>query len=733
MSKTHRIRPGLLYVAVDANSGCLLGENEDYAFLKRDHAPILSLLDGKRSDDEIAEKLASTVGRAETYFHLMQLEEQSLIVEAKSKTEQHIDAIWHGAGFSPHQVDLLRRSHRFTVKSSKAPLREAVETVLEELGLLTCGKEATRDIVVIPCHDYLCPSVEKDVVTALCEGYQCVPMKLTGKSIWFGPLLAPDAQPCWTCLTEQLLRNRPVEAYLLRRGLGRDQVVAMPTEVASWTITGSAYFGILELAHALIVPECRQLENHLVTLSHRPAAVQRHRIRTRPQCPQCGDLGLVKTRFARPVSIADDRRPVSKHGGYRVVSSSRTFNRHQHLVDPITGIVAKLGPLEKRNHALRPVFGAAYYKHPAPDMVASDESFVQVAYGKGDTFEQARTSALCEAVERIAAMYQGDEPIIRGTYASLHPEAVDPRILQNFSDRQYGSRRPGDERIDRNFVPLPFDEHLEISWTPVWSLTHNRRRFLPAAYCFSHLPVAPEELVCGHNPNGHAAGNCLEEAILQGFLELVERDAVAIWWYNRIPRPKVELGSFDDPYLVAVQEHYASLGWEHWVLDITHDLRIPSVVSLARNARNSNYIIGMGCHFDPRIAVQRAVTEMHQVFDPTGKEPPLWREKDIEDSGFLAPDGAMRTAGDFDVFRETTLGALVHECVGRLRRAGLEMLVLDYTRPDVELATVKVVVPTLRHFWRRVGPGRLYDVPVELGWLEKPLDENALNPKSLVV
>ena len=59
---------------------------------------------------------------------------------------------------------------------------------------------------------------------------------------------------------------------------------------------------------------------------------------------------------------------------------------------------------------------------------------------------------------------------------------------------------------------------------------------------------------------------------------------------------------------------------------------------------------------------------------------------------------------------------------------GLEVLVLDQTRPDVGLPVVKVVVPGLRHFWRRVGPGRLYDVPVKLGWLREPLPEERLNP-----
>ena len=41
---------------------------------------------------------------------------------------------------------------------------------------------------------------------------------------------------------------------------------------------------------------------------------------------------------------------------------------------------------------------------------------------------------------------------------------------------------------------------------------------------------------------------------------------------------------------------------------------------------------------------------------------------------------------------------------------------------------VRVIVPGLLHFYKRFGPGRLYDVPVKLGWLDQPLREDELTP-----
>ena len=73
----------------------------------------------------------------------------------------------------------------------------------------------------------------------------------------------------------------------------------------------------------------------------------------------------------------------------------------------------------------------------------------------------------------------------------------------------------------------------------------------------------------------------------------------------------------------------------------------------------------------------------------------------------------------------------VRQCVQIAADHGLETLVLDQTRPDVGLHVVKVMVPGLRHFWARFGPGRLYDVPVRMGWLPRSLNENELNPQMI--
>ncbi len=75
-----------------------------------------------------------------------------------------------------------------------------------------------------------------------------------------------------------------------------------------------------------------------------------------------------------------------------------------------------------------------------------------------------------------------------------------------------------------------------------------------------------------------------------------------------------------------------------------------------------------------------------------------------------------------DLLEDVTL------CVDILSKLNLEVLVKNQTRPDLGLSVVKVIVPGLRHFWARYAPGRLYEVPVQMGWLNEPTAEEDLNP-----
>ncbi len=357
--------------------------------------------------------------------------------------------------------------------------------------------------------------------------------------------------------------------------------------------------------------------------------------------------------------------------------------------------------------------------------------------GKGMTDAQARASALGEAVERYSGVFRGDEVRIKTSYGELISEAIHPNACMNFSARQYREREEWNRReAEHNWVPEPFDEDRQTEWTPVWSLTEERWKYVATAYCYFGYPFSAENDFCRPDSNGNAAGANLEEAILHGFLEVVERDSVALWWYNRARRPRVELSSFAEPYFEALAELYRVLGREMHVLDISADLAIPAFAAVSRGEKDTgDLLLGFGAHLEPRIAIAKALTEMNQFLaEVIADESPRFFVGELFEDTFLASDrSAVRTGGDYTHLESEDLREALRTCVELARKRGLEALVLDQTRADARMRAVKVIVPGMRPWWARFGPGRLYDVPVEIGWQAARLCEEQLNPCHLTV
>ncbi len=158
----------------------------------------------------------------------------------------------------------------------------------------------------------------------------------------------------------------------------------------------------------------------------------------------------------------------------------------------------------------------------------------QLHLRQGNHGRASQGQRVCEAIERYSGIFQGHERRRTARYAELGEEALHPHCCLLFSERQYREREPHNARGSTyNYIPMPFDPERETEWTPVWSLTHQTVRYLPTTLCYFDYPFDPDYCFAAACSNGNAAGNCLEEAILQGLLELVERDSVGLWWYNR--------------------------------------------------------------------------------------------------------------------------------------------------------------------------------------------------------
>jgi len=463
-------------------------------------------------------------------------------------------------------------------------------------------------------------------------------------------------------------------------------------------------------------------------------------VAARPQCPSCGRKTLRDPRrAATPVELGEGGKVVMTSGGYRSVSSSATVARFRRHVSPLTGVVSRLEPIKADLPLTTNYYATHNFSGPSETVHELRAGLSGGSFGKGSTAEQGEASALMEAIERYSGIFQGDEIRSKRRFSDFQSgEAILPNEVLLFSEAQVRQAQAPTLGSDApEGILALFDRAARIEWSPVWSLRDARFKYLPTTLmCFFYR--GPHAFAA--DSNGCAAGNTIEEAIVQGFLELVERDSYAIWWYNRSQRAEVDLDLFQESYVRDLRAQLAETNRKLWVLDVTNDLGIPSFVAISHWMQNSqeNIEFGSGAHFDSRIALLRALTELTQFLSigvmggGTGEKSTLDGSTPLRlrDYPFLTPSGRVTVPpgipskfGRLDNTRDQ-----VNACVTVAKRQGLDFLVLDQMRPDIEVPVVRVIVPGLRHFYRRFGPGRLYDVPVKLGLRDQPISESELTP-----
>lgn len=723
----------------------LLGERQQTVLSGRAFTRVGPLLDGRRSVDEIAAALAPEFSMPEVFYTLQLLERDGYIVEGNG-LHAHA-AFWHELGVDAAAGDRLGQ-RPVVVTTIGAVDRGPLEAAFMETGLRIA---ADGEIEVVLTDDYEQTGLAEVNARALASGRDWMLVKPEGAVIWIGPVFHPGEGPCWACLAQRLKANRQMEAYIQATRGSSDPIV--PT-LARFPAMASmaAHLVTLEVAKWLARGRPERLQNTLLTFDLLSLEQQVHAVVRRPQCSACGDPRLFDPgREAQPVRLQPARKKFRSDGGHRAYLPEETFEKYKHHVSPITGVVSSLQRLDYyEGSGLIYTYGAGHnFALMNRDLFFLLRNIRGRSGGKGMTDMQAKLSGLCEAVERYSGVFRGDEIRTRSSYRDLGARAIDPRSYLLFSDRQYERRREWNRAHDSDFhrVPEPFDERRAIDWSPVWSLTRHEPRYVPSAYCYYGHPDLQEYFDTASDANGNAAGNTLEEAVLQGFLELVERDAVALWWYNRLRKPEVDLASFPEPYVGALIDHYRTLHREIWALDITSDLGIPTIAAISRRTDRAvqDIVLGFGAHLDPKIALLRALTEINQFMpcvsaDDDGGATKYWFDDSeairwwqtatLHNQPYLVPrEGApAQRREDFPDLSKDDLREDVETCVRIAAGRNLETFVLDQTRPDVSLNVVKVIVPGLRHFWKRFGPGRLYDIPAQMGWLERPVAEEDLNP-----
>jgi len=737
------------------SEGVVLQSEHGHVFLRGHvYSRLAPLLDGQHTVEEVVDKLNGRVSAVEVVYALKLLAQRGYVVDAAPSVPPTQAAFWDVLNVEPGEAIVRLRETSVSVKTfGNIPL-EPFLSLLTVLGVPVSDDGACT---VVLTDDYLHDELSAFNSEALAYEHPWLLVKPVGTEVWIGPLFIPGKTGCWACLAHRLQGARKIDSYL------REKAEAVPLSSFSSAALPSTLHTALSIAATETAKwigrgQNEDLEGQVVTLNMLSLDKQTHALVRRPQCPHCGDPNAVTANQSAPIVLQSCKKVFISDGGHRSFAPDETWQALKHHISPITGIVGALYPTAPwvGETSFTPSFLSSHNfvhfpQEDAFDLAALEVSLKSGSGGKGRDPIQAKVSAVSEAIERYSGTFQGDEARVSARREDLGTTAILPNTCMHYSEWQLHNRQQWNASSSRStWVPEPFDEHKEIEWSPVWSLTHSEPRYVPTAYCYYGYARKHQTWFARADSNGCAAGRSKEEAILQGFMEVVERDNIALWWYNRLQRPAVDLTSFAEPYFEQLRDYYHMLHRDLWVLDITSDLPIPTFAALSRRYDGGveDIIWGFGAHLDVRLAILRALTEVNQwlpvvhsgitkkdnIYRAQGHEAvQWWKTATLENQPYLAPDKAVapRVHTDYSQDWSDDLAIDVQTCVSIAATKRLETLVLDQTRPDTGLHVVKVIVPGLRHFWPRFAPGRLYEVPVQMGWLKQPLTEDRLNPQHI--
>ncbi|MGQ9689575.1 MAG: YcaO-like family protein [Desulfobaccales bacterium] len=301
--------------------------------------------------------------------------------------------------------------------------------------------------------------------------------------------------------------------------------------------------------------------------------------------------------------------------------------------------------------------------------------------GKGATPAQAEASALMELVERFSFFsYLAEGPL---TFARAHDL---PGLALPFS---YLARSLFDDSPEVAAAAGLY-EAWPLYFVPATNLTRGTAVMLPI-----HWFYLIEEY------NGPAAGNCLEEAILQGLCEVVERHVGSVISHDRLSTPLIDPETITDPVARELLEKFHRHGIKVYLRDFSLNTGIPTVAALAYDPatfpRDSEIVFTCGTTPDPGKAVVRALTEVAQLAGDfhrrTTYRPTLPKYAILEEAAYLMAEGPVVPLSSLPSQAHDNLAEEVRRCLAALQRLDLEVLVVDVTHPELALPAVYVLIP----------------------------------------
>ncbi|WP_297983266.1 YcaO-related McrA-glycine thioamidation protein [uncultured Methanobrevibacter sp.] len=338
----------------------------------------------------------------------------------------------------------------------------------------------------------------------------------------------------------------------------------------------------------------------------------------------------------------------------------------------------------------------------------AQEGSVSVYAGKGVTKEQAKASAMMEGFERYSAEKQDidKERMIVSTYNEIINNS-NPNLNKE------NTLNPKDLLLPKNFTTQNV-ENSRLEWIESTDITRDETIYVPANAVFHpYIPSrdnipSPIAIFKG-NTNGLASGNIIEESVLHGIFEVVERDAWSIFELTKRNKKEINQDSIENDIINELLDKFNQENIKIKLMDITADLDITTVAASSDDMLLKDpalLTLGVGTHLDPNVAVIRALTEVaqsratqiHGTREDTinadfMRKAGYENMKRMNKHYFMEEDEKIDLA-DIEDKSSNSIKKDIETSIEEVQKVGLDrILFTDLTRKEIDINVARVIIP----------------------------------------
>lgn len=336
--------------------------------------------------------------------------------------------------------------------------------------------------------------------------------------------------------------------------------------------------------------------------------------------------------------------------------------------------------------------------------------------GVSESTDGAMISCLAEALERYCMSFIPEEEVIFEKIDGLEKSRRFSKFY-TYDNIQYNKNKSFSNPIKDS-----------IHWTKIYSVTNKKEwKYWPASLIY--LPFDISNPVAENTSTGMAAGMTIDDCILSGLLELLERDALMINFLQRLNPPEIDLSTItgkNKEFIELIRKDYSIK-----IYKLYSDIDVPIYLSYIwkKIKGKIHFGIGASASLDSDLAINKSLKECLFTFFYSKNIMDLRKNNPDEINAlyehflYYQGDNFKKLLFESEIIKYKREKTKLKEIIGNLKKLNINVYYKELTTEDIKntkIKVVKVVAPGLidlnkSHVLPRLGADRFWSVPKSLG------------------